>query len=42
MKALILDGNPSEIDEDYNRYLSEIAEHLIKKGHTVKTLTLER
>lgn len=42
MKALILDGNPSEIDEDYNQYLSEVTELLIKKGHTVKTLTLRK
>jgi multimeric flavodoxin WrbA len=40
MKTLILDGNPSETDDNYNLYLAEIAEHLRKKGHTVRTLTL--
>jgi multimeric flavodoxin WrbA len=42
MKILILDGNPTEIDEDYNKYLAKVTEHLTAKGHTVKTMILRK
>jgi multimeric flavodoxin WrbA len=40
MTILILDGHPMETDEDFNRYLDEITEHLTAKGHAVKRMTL--
>lgn len=40
MKVLFLDGNPEEKDKNYNRYVSELKDFLLEKGHSVKMLTL--
>jgi len=40
MKTLILDGHPSAAEEEYNRYVSNVADSLTEKGHTIRTLVL--